>query len=127
VDFGDGNPLPQAASPGQAIQAMLVHNVNDRLMLGFSTELYEGFLWNFEDNEFVVVDGEGFRNWFLVRSRLSDNLLLRFKLTSDHARSRNNLETRLFNNEITDSLQLTKGSDVRRQQTSFRLQLDYNF
>ncbi len=79
---------------------MLVHNVNDRLQFTLSTELYDGFLWNFEDNEFIAVDGQGIRSWFLVQSRLSDSMLVRFKMTHDRQRTRDNLELRQYANSV---------------------------
>jgi DNA uptake protein ComE-like DNA-binding protein len=118
---GGVSPQPQAGSPGQAIQAQLRHNVNPNLMLMFSTLMYDGFLWNFEDNEFVLLDGRGFRNWALVRSRISEHLLLRFKVTNDRQVGRSSI---LYGREIPNQ---PPGNDVRLQDTAFRLQLDYTF
>jgi hypothetical protein len=112
------SPLSQAGSSGHALQAQLRHNVNENLMVTFSSLVYDGFLWNFEDNEFVLLDGKGFRNWFLVRSRLSDNLLLRFKLTNDSP---------LTGTNILYGQGGPIGDEVRGNQTAFRLQLDYTF
>ncbi len=108
----------QGASPGQALQAQFRHNVNEDLMVTFSSLVYDGFLWNFEDNEFVLLDGSGFRNWMLVRSRLSDRMLLRFKVTTD----------RLFTkSSVLFGRSSVTGDDVRGLETAFRVQLDYTF
>lgn len=115
---GPDSPLPQAASPSQALQAQLRHNVNEDLMVMFTSLVYDGFLWNFEDNEFVLLDGQGFRNWVVVRSRLSDNMLMRFKVTHDNPLTR----TSVLYNRTTPM-----GDEVREKETSFRLQLDYTF
>jgi hypothetical protein len=117
-------PVGQAASPGQAIQGFLTHNVNDRLAFTVSSEIYDGFLWNYEDNEFMVIDDVGFRNWFLVRSRLSDALIFRFKLTHDRNLTRHNIDVRSFEAPIGAEFE---GADTRSAQTAFRLQLDYAF
>jgi hypothetical protein len=117
-------PLGQAASPAQAIQGYLTHNVNDRLTFTVSTEIYDGFLWNYEDNEFVVLDDIGFRNWFLVRSRLSDSLIFRFKLTHDRNLTQHNIDVRDFESPAGVPFE---GMDTRSAQTAFRLQLDYAF
>jgi DNA uptake protein ComE-like DNA-binding protein len=117
-------PVGQAASPGQALQGYLTHNVNDRLAFTVSTEIYEGFLWNYEDNEFIVLDDVGFRNWFLVRSRLSDGLLFRFKLTHDRNLTRRNIDVRDFESPLGPPFE---GRDTRSAQTAFRVQLDYAF
>lgn len=110
--------LGQGASPGQALQAQFRHNVNEDLMVMFSSLVYDGFLWNFEDNEFVLLDGTGFRNWILVRSRLSDRMLMRFKVTSDHLLTKSSV--------LVDRVDAT-GENVRARETAFRLQLDYTF
>jgi len=88
--------------------------------------VYDGFLWNFEDNEFVLLDGRGFRNWFLIRSRLGDRLLLRFKATVDHLLTRTNVQPRDLNNQPVYPAEFP-GDNVRDQVTSFRVQLDYTF
>src|SRR5678816_2060014 len=121
VEPSDPVRLGQGGSPGKAIQAALMHNVNDRLLFGFSTEIYDGFLYNYEDNEFVVLDDTGFRNWFLVRSRFSDATMLRFKITHDRPITRTNVDIRNFNDPTGVPFE---GDNVRRKQTSFRLQLD---
>ncbi len=115
---GGDSPLPQAGSPGHALQAQFRHNVNRNLMVMFSSLVYDGFLWNFEDNEFVLLDGKGFRNWLLIRSRLSPNLLLRFKMSHDNSLSGTN---------IVYGRSVPIGDEVRGNETAFRLQLDYTF
>jgi hypothetical protein len=109
----NGEPYGQAASPAQALQVALVHNVNDDLMFQISSQVYQGFLWNFEDNEFVLLDNTGFRNWIMVRSRLGDRLMLRAKLTTDRYQPKTNV-TRI-------------ATEDRGGENSFRLQLDYTF
>jgi hypothetical protein len=92
--------------------------------------MYDGFLWNFEDNEFILLDDIGFRNWFLVRTRLSNTLALGFKMTHDNLRAVTNTDLREFENDDPNYPDLTQGADSgisRNQQTSFRLQLDYTF
>jgi hypothetical protein len=120
----DGSPLGMAASPAQALQAVLEHNVNDRLQFSFSSEIYDGFLYNFEDNEFVILDDTGFRNWFLLRSRVSDSMMLRLKVTNDRPLTRTNVDVRKFGTVFGAWYE---GDNVRRRNTSFRLQMDYTF
>lgn len=126
----DNNPYPQAGSGSQALQAQLVHNVNQNLQFTFTSLMYDGFLWNFEDNEFVLLDGEGFRNWAMVRTRLSDNLLLRFKFTHDRPRTRTNVQARDLDNSPVDldtGEVYAIGDNLRKRDTAFRVQLDYTF
>ncbi|HEV2105597.1 MAG TPA: hypothetical protein VGU27_07675, partial [Candidatus Eisenbacteria bacterium] len=74
----------QRGSPARAFQAQFSHQFTTDLAVTLSSEVYDGFLYNYEDNEFVVVDGRGFRNWVMLRSRLSPNLSWRLKWTTDH-------------------------------------------
>ena len=124
AEVGDDTPLSQAASPSNAIQGVLHHFVSDRTEFVFSTQMYEGFLWNFEDNEFILLDDIGFRNWFLVRTRLSNTLALGFKMTHDNLKTVTNTDIRRFNDEVGSRID---GDNARQQRTSFRLQLDYTF
>ncbi|NNF08474.1 MAG: helix-hairpin-helix domain-containing protein [Candidatus Eisenbacteria bacterium] len=118
------NQFPVRGIPAKAIQGSFTHNFNDFLTMTFSTQLYDGFLYNFEDNEFVVVDGNGFRNWILIRSRVSENLGWRLKWTSDHQKSRTFIDVRNFGDVENPSPDAT---DARFDQTSYRFQLDYSF
>ncbi len=118
------NTVGSRGIPARAVQAALSHNFNDYLSAKFSTEIYDGFLYNFEDNEFVVVDGVGYRNWFLLRSRLSPNLSWRFKWTTDHQLARTYVDIRNFGDLVAPTPDAT---NARGDQTSYRFQLDYSF
>jgi DNA uptake protein ComE-like DNA-binding protein len=109
--------------PGHALQAAFTHNVNDYLSFTFSTQVYDGFLYNYEDNEFAVMDGKGFRNWFLMRSRLSERLSWRIKWTNDHQLTRTYVDFRDFGNLVPPTPDATNARDNR---SWFRLQLDYS-
>ena|GEM_PF-153239 len=110
--------------PSKAIQASVTHNFSDFLSVTFSTELYDGFLYNFEDNEFIVVDGNGYRNWFMLRSRLSENLSWRLKWTTDHQLARTFVDIRNFGSLVPPTPDAT---NARGDRTSYRFQLDYSF
>jgi hypothetical protein len=111
----------QRGSPSRALQAQFTHQFTSDLAVTVSSEIYGGFLWNFEDNEFVVVDGQGFRNWVMLRSRLSPNLSWRFKWTADHARTRTFVDIRNFGNLVAPT---PDGTNARGGRSSFRFQLD---
>jgi DNA uptake protein ComE-like DNA-binding protein len=113
-----------AGLPGRALQARLQHNFGSFLSMIFSTQIYDGFLWNYEDNEFVVVDGEGFRNWIMVRSRLSENLSWRFKWTTDFQRPRTYIDIRSFGSLVPPT---PDASNARQTLSSYRFQLDFSF
>ena len=118
------NKVGTRGLPAKALQAALSHNFNNFLSAKISTEIYDGFLYNFEDNEFIVVDGVGFRNWFMLRSRLSKNLSWRFKWTTDHQRPRTYVDIRNFG-ELTGPT--PDATNARGDRTSYRFQLDYSF
>ena len=73
---------------------------------------------------FVVVDGRGFRNWFKVESRVSDQLLFQLKVTRDHNLPRTYLDVRQYGEAYGDDIE---SSYAPRDYTSFRLQMDYTF
>lgn len=127
---GDANggttDLGTRAAPGQAFQAKYTHNFTSGLAVTVSSEIYDGFLYNFEDNEFIAVDGTGFRNWFMVRSRLSNELSWRLKYTVDNQAVVSNLQLRNFENPI-DTSGRPEGTAVKDNVNSFRFQLDYTF
>jgi len=108
--------------PGHALQAVLNHDFGPGLSITFSSELYDGFLYNYEDNEFVVVDGTGVRTWFLLRSRLSDRLSWRLKWTTDHARTRTYVDIRSYGSLLAPTPDTV---DAAGDRSAFRLQLDY--
>lgn len=113
-----------AAIPAHAVQVMYEHNLAPGLRLLASAQMYDGFLWNFEGNEFVVVDGRGFRNWLKVESRVSDQLLFQLKVTRDHNLPRTYLDVRQYGEQYGDAIE---SSYAPRDYTSYRLQMDYTF
>ncbi len=113
-----------AAMPAHAFQAAYEHNVTDWIRLIASTEIYDGFLWNFEGNEFVLLDGNGYRNWFKVESRMGQRLLMQLKVTRDHNLPLTYLDLRDYGAPL--GLE-PEGTYVPRDQTTFRLQMDYTF
>jgi DNA uptake protein ComE-like DNA-binding protein len=108
-------------SPARAVQGVLTHNFSPWLALTLSSEIYDGFLYNYEDNEFVVVDGKGFRSWVLLASRLSDRLSWRFKWTTDHSLSRTYVDIRNYGSLLSPT---PDAVDARGDRSAFRLQLD---
>jgi hypothetical protein len=118
-----GDTTAQRGSPGHALQGVLTHNFNSFLTVMLSTQIYDGFLYNYEDNEFIVVDGTGLRSWFLLRSRLSDRLSWRFKWTSDHSLTRTYVDIRNYGNLVPPT---PDGTDARAAVSSFRMQLDWS-
>ncbi len=129
----DGNPPPTGqlvtelgvrSIPAQAFEARFTHNWSPGLSTTLSSEIYDGFLYNFEDNEFIAVDGRGFRNWFMVRSRLSSDLSWRLKYTVDFQDPVTYIDIRNFGVVQAPTPDGRNGKDTAN---SFRFQLDYSF
>jgi len=124
-DAGSGDSaVGTAAIPAHAFQAVYEHNLTPGIRLLLSTQIYDGFLWNFEGNEFVTIDGRGFRNWFQLESRVSERLLWNLKVTRDHNLPRSYVDVRYFGDPSGNDPDATY---VPRDQLSFRWQLDYTF
>jgi DNA uptake protein ComE-like DNA-binding protein len=115
--------LGVAGEPGRALQGAFTHNFNRHLAITLSSQIYEGFLYNYEDNEFVLVDGKGFRNWLLLRSKVSDRLACRVKWTHDRQQSHTYLDVRDFGNLIPPTPDATLAPAAY---SSFRFQLDFS-
>ncbi len=114
-----------AASPAHAFEARYEHHVTPGLKLTFASSLYDGFFWNFEGNEFVLLDGNGFRNWFKVESRVSERLLFQLKVTRDHNMPSTYIDVREWDNDpYGDTPDATYKP---KDQTFVRLQMDYTF
>ncbi len=113
-----------AGSPAHAFEARYEHNLTPDLKLTFASSVYDGFFWNFEGNEFVLLDGNGFRNWFKVESRVSERLLFQLKVTRDHNMPVTYLDMRRFNSDFGETPDATY---VPKDQTYVRLQMDYTF
>ena len=85
--------------------------------------MYDGFIWNFEGNEFVLLDGNGFRNWVQIESRVSDRLLCQLKVTRDHDLPRD-IDVRNFGDPFGNDPDAPR---VPGDDTTVRLQMDYTF
>lgn len=57
----------------------MTHNFSTALKLKTAWVMYNGFLWNFEDTEFVVVDGKSTRWWMSLTNRFSNALTARLR------------------------------------------------
>ncbi len=125
VDPGASPGVGTAGAPAHAFEARYEHNITPGLKLTFASSVYDGFFWNFEGNEFVLLDGNGFRNWLKVESRVSERLLFQLKVTRDHNFPVTYLDVRNWDNgEFAANPDATY---VPHDQTFVRLQMDYTF
>ncbi len=125
ADAGVGDPsVGTAGSPAHAFEVRYEHNLTPGIKLMFASSVYDGFLWNFEGNEFVLLDGRGFRNWFKVQSRVSERMLFQLKVTRDHNLPKTYVDVRYFGDPSGNE---PDANYVPKDDTIVRLQMDYTF
>ncbi len=122
---GSNPSVGTAGSPAHAFEARYEHNLTPGIKFTFASAVYDGFFWNFEGNEFVLLDNNGFRNWFKVESRVSERLLFQLKVTRDHNMPTTYLDVREFDNDSYGGV--PDANYVPKDQTFVRLQMDYTF
>ena len=72
----------------------------------------------------MLLDGNGFRNWFKVESRVSERLLFQLKVTRDHNLPKTYVDIRSYGDLAAPTPDATR---VPRDDTIVRLQMDYTF
>ena len=125
VNPGGHPSVGTAGSPGHAFEVRYEHNLTEGIKFTLASSVYDGFWWNFEGNEFVLLDGNGFRNWFKVESRVSQRMLFQLKVTRDHNMPTTYLDVREWDND--EYAENPDGTYVPRDQLFVRLQMDYTF
>lgn len=111
--------------PSEAYGVWWTHNFKSgRLKLDGAIFAYDGFLWFFEKSTFRVADGSGFRTWFEITDRLSDDLTVRFRLVRDTPLRNTGTQIRQYNEPVSTDLE---PDNVRRRTNYFRVQADYSF
>ncbi len=124
-DAGAGDPaVGTAGMPAHAFEARYEHNLTPGIKLSFASSIYDGFLWNFEGNEFVLLDGKGFRNWFKIQSRVSERMLFQLKVTRDHNLPKTYVDVRRFGDPSGNE---PDADYAPKDDTIVRLQMDYTF
>jgi DNA uptake protein ComE-like DNA-binding protein len=112
----------------EAVGATMTHHVSDRLSFKAFGGIYHGFLWTFEDTDFTVVDGDGFRWWFAVDMRPSTGVALSAKVTSDNQLPITYVSARNQNDPVEPtSGYIYTADNVRNRTMTYRLQLLYFF
>lgn len=119
------------ASPGEALGGYFTHNFNRWLKVKGFMGYYQGFLWNFEDTQFMVMDSfrGAMRFWFSVYSRISSQINIRLKYTRDyqfpitdfHARTTGNVPIE------SNSGRYYQGTLIQPVQDFFYVELNYHF
>jgi hypothetical protein len=116
--------LGMNGSPSKAFEVRYEHQFTPGFKLTLASSIYDGFLWNFEGNEFVLLTDNGFRNWLKVESRVSERLLFQLKVTRDHGIPDTYIDNRDFGEEVAPT---PDASYAPKDQTFVRLQMDYTF
>lgn len=125
AESGAGDPsVGTAGSPAHAFEVRYEHNLTPGIKFTFASSVYDGFIWNFEGNEFVLLDGNGYRNWVKVESRVSERLLFQLKVTRDHNLPKTYVDVRRFGDPQGNE---PDGNYVPKDDTIVRLQMDYTF
>jgi hypothetical protein len=115
---------------GEAITANYIHNFNRYLKFSGMFAYYKGFLWNFEDTQFVVMDSDrgAFRYWMALYARLSLNLAMRIKYTGDNQIPLSGVQFPASNYTRQESEGQMFEADWRRDfSNQFYIELSYNF
>jgi DNA uptake protein ComE-like DNA-binding protein len=121
---GVGDPsVGGNGSEAHAFEIRYEHNLTPGIKFHLASAVYDGFFWNFEGNEFVLLDANGFRNWFKVESRVSERLLFQLKVTRDH-NIPSSRDVRRFGDPSGND---PDAAYVPKDQTTIRLQMDYTF
>ncbi|MFH1862508.1 MAG: helix-hairpin-helix domain-containing protein [bacterium] len=125
---GQFTSIGNAANHAEALGISFLHHFNSNLEFHAFWGVYQGFLWTFEDTDFIVLDGEATRAWFSIASRLSDKLSVRFKYTFEDNIPITNVAARDGNEFPSQpASQPTEAWNVTEHNDSFRIQLDYYF
>jgi len=122
---GGRSAVGLAADPGHAFEIRYEHNLTKGITIYLTSMMYDGFFWNFEGNEFVLLTGRGFRNWLKIQSRISERLLMQLKVTRDHNLPVTYLDVRGYDNEHFGNE--PDADYVPKDDTLIRLQIDYTF
>ena len=111
--------------PTTALSASVTHKVSERLKLSGGVTTFRGFFWNWEDTEFLVMDGAGTRTWISVWDRLSDRLSLYLKAVWHRQNTTTYRDSRYYNTEY-EYYSLDNDAPLEMvESTNFRLQMDY--
>ncbi len=119
--FGDMTPTSEAIGVG------FIHNFNRDLKISGFVAYYQGFFWNFEDTQFIVLDSQrgALRTWWTFYARLNHHFSVRLKYTLDHHKPMTNIQ---YNDVRDPELGKAYGADIMRKNNNyFYVELDYNF
>ena len=91
---------------------------------------YQGFLWNFEDTQFVVMDSRSgaLRYWMSMYMRLSSHLAVRMKYTAERQKPISNIHFDPYPATLTENSDKRFNADwLRKYENIFYVEFNYNF
>jgi hypothetical protein len=119
------NPLQgNTASPSHAIGFFFENNFTENLTLKGDFSVYKGFIWTFEDRDFVTMDGDAMRSWISISDRLSDRTSLYFKMRYDKGFTGSGLDVRKYNDPYGVPIE---SDHFRDENISYKFQMDVSW
>ena len=120
---GDHPASGQAFMPSWALLLHAVHNFTDKFNVSVGALSYNGFLWFFEESDFVASDKKNsMRYWISVQDRLSDNLWIELKAAYDRGLPITNTDVRRYNQYYGADID---AESIMNREKYFRIQIDY--
>jgi DNA uptake protein ComE-like DNA-binding protein len=124
VEPGGDHPVSgQAFLPNNSFLVHAVHNFNDKFNMSVGAIAYDGFVWYFEESEFMPIDGRNsMKFWVNFQDRVSDRLWLEVKAAWDRGQPITNVDVREYNQPYGDTIDY---DFLVMKHDYFRIQLDY--
>ncbi|MFH1311728.1 MAG: helix-hairpin-helix domain-containing protein [Candidatus Eisenbacteria bacterium] len=120
---GDHPASGQAFQPSWALLLHAIHNFTDKFNVSVGALSYNGFLWFFEESDFVASDKRNsMRFWVSVQDRLSDNLWIELKAAYDRGLPVTNTDVRRYNQYYGGEID---AENIMNKEKYFRIQIDY--
>ncbi|GAB4184560.1 MAG: hypothetical protein Kow00108_22110 [Calditrichia bacterium] len=118
------------ASDSRGIGAFFNYRYGDWLKLNGYLGYYKGFMWNFEDTQFQVMNSMNgaYRAWFSIYNRISNKLSVRLKMTWDKQNPVYDIEARDSRNQpIPNSGKYYQAYMVQPQLFFYLFEMNYHF
>jgi hypothetical protein len=120
---GDHPVSGQAFLPNNSLLMRAVHNFNEKFAVSVGAIAYDGFVWYFEESEFMPIEGmNSVKFWVNFQDRLSDRLWLEIKAAWDRGNPLTNVDVRQYNQPYGGMIDY---DFLVRKHNYFRIQIDY--
>ena len=119
-----GNVLSRA----DCIVTNYTHNFSDNLRIEGSFLFWNstgGTIWDWEDTGIDFMGESGMKYWFTIYNRISNNLTVSFKYKVKHYKDRELYYRKWWNDELDEGIDYVP--QTKRNDNSFRIQLDWSF